>query len=157
MLECITGGFGSSSVVTDSVLVFGAGSTSSSLCDHWINRLPGSRPASLASGASSRRTSLASLAESVEFPGERSEDDGENNFSLFSPLYSKARAPGKELSLERSFRKKHRFFTRCFTEKEVAKVISDVALLKSLNELNSQMLTLQIHHSKKCFAAKSST
>ncbi|KAM7371855.1 hypothetical protein PAMP_009064 [Pampus punctatissimus] len=53
-----------------------AGSTSSSLCDHWINRLPGSRPASLASGASSRRTSLASLAESVEFPAERSEDDG---------------------------------------------------------------------------------
>ncbi|KAK7940520.1 hypothetical protein WMY93_003846 [Mugilogobius chulae] len=53
-----------------------AGSTSSSLCDHWINRLPGSRPASLASGASSRRTSLASLAESVEFPGEKSEDDG---------------------------------------------------------------------------------
>ncbi|XP_037112603.1 ubiquitin carboxyl-terminal hydrolase 31 [Syngnathus acus] len=53
-----------------------AGSTSSSLCDHWINRLPGSRPASLASGASSRRTSLASLAESVEFTGERSEDDG---------------------------------------------------------------------------------
>ncbi|XP_006798230.1 ubiquitin carboxyl-terminal hydrolase 31 [Neolamprologus brichardi] len=53
-----------------------AGSTSSSLCDHWINRLPGSRPASLASGASSRRTSLASLAESVEFPVERSEDDG---------------------------------------------------------------------------------
>lgn len=53
-----------------------AGSTSSSLCDHWINRLPGSRPASLASGASSRRTSLASLAESVEFPPERNEDDG---------------------------------------------------------------------------------
>ncbi|RVE69723.1 hypothetical protein OJAV_G00080690 [Oryzias javanicus] len=53
-----------------------AGSTSSSLCDHWINRLPGSRPASLASGASSRRTSLASLAESGEFPGERIEDDG---------------------------------------------------------------------------------
>ncbi|AWP19155.1 Ubiquitin carboxyl-terminal hydrolase [Scophthalmus maximus] len=53
-----------------------AGSTSSSLCDHWVNRLPGSRPASLASGASSRRTSLASLAESVEFPCERSEDDG---------------------------------------------------------------------------------
>lgn len=53
-----------------------AGSTSSSLCDHWINRLPGSRPASLASGASSRRTSLASLAESVEFPPERGEDDG---------------------------------------------------------------------------------
>uniref|UniRef100_UPI003AAD487B ubiquitin carboxyl-terminal hydrolase 31 n=1 Tax=Centroberyx gerrardi TaxID=166262 RepID=UPI003AAD487B len=53
-----------------------AGSTSSSLCDHWINRLPGSRPASLASGASSRRTSLASLAESVEFTPERSEDDG---------------------------------------------------------------------------------
>ncbi|XP_053708392.1 ubiquitin carboxyl-terminal hydrolase 31 [Synchiropus splendidus] len=53
-----------------------AGSTSSSLCDHWINRLPGSRPASLASGASSRRTSLASLAESVEFSAERNEDDG---------------------------------------------------------------------------------
>lgn len=31
----------------------------------------------MASGASSRRTSLASLAESVEFPVERSEDDGE--------------------------------------------------------------------------------
>ncbi|XP_046893796.1 ubiquitin carboxyl-terminal hydrolase 31 [Hypomesus transpacificus] len=53
-----------------------AGSTSSSLCDHWINRLPGSRPASLASGASSRRTSLASLAESGEFLGDRMEDDG---------------------------------------------------------------------------------
>lgn len=58
-------------------LAFHTGSTSSSLCDHWINRLPGSRPASLASGASSRRTSLASLAESVEFPVERNEDDGE--------------------------------------------------------------------------------
>ncbi|XP_076865380.1 ubiquitin carboxyl-terminal hydrolase 31 isoform X2 [Brachyhypopomus gauderio] len=53
-----------------------AGSTSSSLCEHWVNRIPGSRPPSLASGASSRRTSLASLAESVEFPGDRSEDDG---------------------------------------------------------------------------------
>ncbi|XP_030645669.1 ubiquitin carboxyl-terminal hydrolase 31 [Chanos chanos] len=53
-----------------------AGSTSSSLCEHWVNRLPGSRPPSLASGASSRRTSLASLAESMEFPGDRSEDDG---------------------------------------------------------------------------------
>ncbi|KAM6957914.1 ubiquitin carboxyl-terminal hydrolase 31 [Aplochiton taeniatus] len=53
-----------------------AGSTSSSLCDHWINRLPGSRPASLASGASSRRTSLASLAESGDFMAERNEDDG---------------------------------------------------------------------------------
>ncbi|XP_056608481.1 ubiquitin carboxyl-terminal hydrolase 31 isoform X1 [Triplophysa dalaica] len=52
-----------------------AGSTSSSLCDHWVNRLPGSRPPSVASGASSRRTSLISLAESVEFPGDRSEDD----------------------------------------------------------------------------------
>lgn len=62
--------------------VLSAGSTSSSLCDHWINRLPGSRPASLASGASSRRTSLASLAESVEFPAERSEDDGETTFKL---------------------------------------------------------------------------
>ncbi|XP_010873207.2 ubiquitin carboxyl-terminal hydrolase 31 [Esox lucius] len=54
-----------------------AGSTSSSLCDHWVNRLHGSRPASLASGASSRRTSMASLAESVEFTiVDRSEDDG---------------------------------------------------------------------------------
>ncbi|XP_075686482.1 ubiquitin carboxyl-terminal hydrolase 31 [Rhinoderma darwinii] len=53
-----------------------AGSTSSSLCDHWISRLPGSRPPSIASAASSRRTSLASLAESVELTGERSEDDG---------------------------------------------------------------------------------
>ncbi|TRY86249.1 hypothetical protein DNTS_015824 [Danionella cerebrum] len=53
-----------------------AGSTSSSLCEHWVNRLPGSRPPSLASGASSRRTSLISLAESGEFPGDRSEDDG---------------------------------------------------------------------------------
>ncbi|XP_018949389.2 ubiquitin carboxyl-terminal hydrolase 31-like isoform X1 [Cyprinus carpio] len=52
-----------------------AGSTSSSLCEHWVNRLPGSRPPSLASGASSRRTSLISLAESVEFPVDRSEDD----------------------------------------------------------------------------------
>ncbi|XP_042576550.1 ubiquitin carboxyl-terminal hydrolase 31-like isoform X2 [Cyprinus carpio] len=52
-----------------------AGSTSSSLCEHWVNRLQGSRPPSLASGASSRRTSLISLAESVEFPGDRSEDD----------------------------------------------------------------------------------
>ncbi|XP_051987376.1 ubiquitin carboxyl-terminal hydrolase 31-like isoform X1 [Xyrauchen texanus] len=52
-----------------------AGSTSSSLCEHWINRLPGSKPPSLASGASSRRTSLISLAESVEFPCDRSEDD----------------------------------------------------------------------------------
>ncbi|XP_031429222.1 ubiquitin carboxyl-terminal hydrolase 31 isoform X2 [Clupea harengus] len=53
-----------------------AGSTSSSLCDHWVNRLPGSKPPSVASGASSRRTSLASLAESMDFPGDRSEDDG---------------------------------------------------------------------------------
>ncbi|XP_055045920.2 ubiquitin carboxyl-terminal hydrolase 31 isoform X1 [Misgurnus anguillicaudatus] len=52
-----------------------AGSTSSSLCEHWVNRLPGSKPPSLASGASSRRTSLISLAESGEFPGDRSEDD----------------------------------------------------------------------------------
>lgn len=65
-----------------------AGSTSSSLCDHWINRLPGSRPASLASGASSRRTSLASLAESVEFPVERGEDDGEARLLLLSCLTS---------------------------------------------------------------------
>ncbi|OCT64272.1 ubiquitin carboxyl-terminal hydrolase 31 [Xenopus laevis] len=53
-----------------------AGSTSSSLCDHWVSRLPGSRQPSIASAASSRRTSLASLAESVELTGERSEDDG---------------------------------------------------------------------------------
>lgn len=68
------------------VLLCAAGSTSSSLCDHWINRLPGSRAASLASGASSRRTSLASLAESVEFPPERSEDDG-NDSSPFCSCY----------------------------------------------------------------------
>lgn len=59
-----------------------SGSTSSSLCEHWVNRLPGSRPPSLASGASSRRTSLISLAESVEFPGDRSEDDGEEHCLL---------------------------------------------------------------------------
>ncbi|KAG5854579.1 hypothetical protein ANANG_G00039320 [Anguilla anguilla] len=53
-----------------------AGSTSSSLCEHWVNRLSGSKQPSVASAASSRRTSLASLSESVEFTGERSEDDG---------------------------------------------------------------------------------
>ncbi|XP_039205588.1 ubiquitin carboxyl-terminal hydrolase 31 isoform X1 [Crotalus tigris] len=53
-----------------------AGSTSSSLCEHWVSRLPGSKPPSVASAASSRRTSLASLSESVELMGERSEDDG---------------------------------------------------------------------------------
>ncbi|KAJ7984549.1 hypothetical protein DPEC_G00355950 [Dallia pectoralis] len=53
-----------------------AGSTSSSLCEHWISRLIGSRPPSQASSGSSRRTSLASLSESAEFTGERSEDDG---------------------------------------------------------------------------------
>lgn len=37
----------------------------------------GSRPPSQASSGSSRRTSLASLSESAEFAGERSEDDGE--------------------------------------------------------------------------------
>ncbi|XP_023154178.2 ubiquitin carboxyl-terminal hydrolase 31-like [Amphiprion ocellaris] len=52
------------------------GSTSSSLCEHWISRLMGSRPPSQASSGSSRRTSLASLSESAEFAGERSEDDG---------------------------------------------------------------------------------
>eukprot|EP00063_Salmo_salar_P039485 XP_014014320.1 PREDICTED: ubiquitin carboxyl-terminal hydrolase 31-like isoform X1 [Salmo salar] len=52
-----------------------AGSTSSSLCEHWISRLIGSRPPSQASSGSSRRTSLASLSESAEFTGERSEDD----------------------------------------------------------------------------------
>lgn len=53
------------------------GSTSSSLCEHWIGRLMGSRPPSQASSGSSRRTSLASLSESAEFAGERSEDDGD--------------------------------------------------------------------------------
>ncbi|XP_028914071.1 ubiquitin carboxyl-terminal hydrolase 31 [Ornithorhynchus anatinus] len=53
-----------------------AGSTSSSLCEHWVSRLPGSKQASVTSAASSRRTSLASLSESVELTGERSEDDG---------------------------------------------------------------------------------
>ncbi|KFO95576.1 Ubiquitin carboxyl-terminal hydrolase 31, partial [Calypte anna] len=53
-----------------------AGSTSSSLCEHWVSRLPGSKQPSVASAASSRRTSLASLSESVELAGERSEDDG---------------------------------------------------------------------------------
>ncbi|XP_069036803.1 ubiquitin carboxyl-terminal hydrolase 31 isoform X1 [Lepisosteus oculatus] len=53
-----------------------AGSTSSSLCEHWVNRLSGSKQPSVASAASSRRTSLASLSESVEFTGDRSEDDG---------------------------------------------------------------------------------
>uniref|UniRef100_A0A1A7Z1H4 ubiquitinyl hydrolase 1 n=1 Tax=Iconisemion striatum TaxID=60296 RepID=A0A1A7Z1H4_9TELE len=52
------------------------GSTSSSLNEHWISRLMGSRPPSQASSGSSRRTSLASLSESAEFTGERSEDDG---------------------------------------------------------------------------------
>uniref|UniRef100_A0A8C3VQG5 ubiquitinyl hydrolase 1 n=1 Tax=Catagonus wagneri TaxID=51154 RepID=A0A8C3VQG5_9CETA len=50
-----------------------AGSTSSSLCEHWVSRLPGSKQASVTSAASSRR---ASLSESVEMAGERSEDDG---------------------------------------------------------------------------------
>lgn len=53
-----------------------SGSTSSSLCEHWISRLMGSRPPSQASSGSSRRTSLASLSESAEFTAERSEDDG---------------------------------------------------------------------------------
>ncbi|XP_062999485.1 ubiquitin carboxyl-terminal hydrolase 31 [Elgaria multicarinata webbii] len=53
-----------------------AGSTSSSLGEHWVSRLPGSKQPSIASAASSRRTSLASLSESVELMGERSEDDG---------------------------------------------------------------------------------
>lgn len=56
---------------------FSAGSTSSSLCEHWVSRLPGSKAASATSAASSRRTSLASLSESVEMAGDRSEDDGE--------------------------------------------------------------------------------
>uniref|UniRef100_A0A8C0VP34 ubiquitinyl hydrolase 1 n=1 Tax=Cyanistes caeruleus TaxID=156563 RepID=A0A8C0VP34_CYACU len=60
--------------VTDGSSV--TGSTSSSLCEHWVSRLPGSKQPSVASAASSRRTSLASLSESVELAGERSEDDG---------------------------------------------------------------------------------
>lgn len=56
-----------------------SGSTSSSLCEHWISRLIGSRPPSQASSGSSRRTSLASLSESAEFAGERSEDDGKKH------------------------------------------------------------------------------
>uniref|UniRef100_A0A8C8MGK4 Uncharacterized protein n=1 Tax=Oncorhynchus tshawytscha TaxID=74940 RepID=A0A8C8MGK4_ONCTS len=52
------------------------GSTSSSLCEHWISRLMGSRPPSQASSGSSRHTSLASLSESTELAGERSEDEG---------------------------------------------------------------------------------
>ncbi|KAG7277608.1 hypothetical protein CRUP_013926 [Coryphaenoides rupestris] len=58
------------------------GSTSSSLCEHWINRLIGSRPPSQASSGSSRRTSLASLSESAEFAAERSEDDGLSTRSM---------------------------------------------------------------------------
>lgn len=83
-----------------------AGSTSSSLCDHWINRLPGSRAASLASGASSRRTSLASLAESVEFPAERSEDDGETRLlpTAFSFWPQEAKANGHFLVSRRIYR-----------------------------------------------------
>ena len=60
--------------------LFPAGSTSSSLCEHWVSRLPGSKQASVTSAASSRRTSLASLSESVEMTGERSEDDGGSGF-----------------------------------------------------------------------------
>uniref|UniRef100_A0A7N8X243 ubiquitinyl hydrolase 1 n=1 Tax=Mastacembelus armatus TaxID=205130 RepID=A0A7N8X243_9TELE len=62
------------------------GSTSSSLCEHWISRLMGSRPPSQASSGSSRRTSLASLSESAEFAGERSEDDGERHSISLVPL-----------------------------------------------------------------------
>ncbi|XP_067859144.1 ubiquitin carboxyl-terminal hydrolase 31 [Heptranchias perlo] len=52
-----------------------AGSTSSSLCEHWVNRLAGSKQPSIASAASSRRTSLVSLSESVEFTQDRSDQD----------------------------------------------------------------------------------
>lgn len=62
--------------LTPVLAFFTAGSTSSSLCEHWVSRLPGSKQASVTSAASSRRTSLASLSESVEMTGERSEDDG---------------------------------------------------------------------------------
>ncbi|XP_060696715.1 ubiquitin carboxyl-terminal hydrolase 31 isoform X2 [Hemiscyllium ocellatum] len=51
------------------------GSTSSSLCEHWINRLTGSKQPSITSTASSRRTSLVSLSESVEFTQDRSDQD----------------------------------------------------------------------------------
>eukprot|EP00062_Callorhinchus_milii_P019926 gi/632974999/ref/XP_007903984.1/ PREDICTED: ubiquitin carboxyl-terminal hydrolase 31 isoform X1 [Callorhinchus milii] len=52
-----------------------AGSTSSSLCEHWVNRLAGSKQPSITSTASSRRTSLVSLSESVEFTQDRSDQD----------------------------------------------------------------------------------
>ncbi|XP_055507258.1 ubiquitin carboxyl-terminal hydrolase 31 [Leucoraja erinacea] len=52
-----------------------AGSTSSSLCEHWVNRLTGSKQPSITSTASSRRTSLVSLSESVEFTQDRSDQD----------------------------------------------------------------------------------
>lgn len=66
--------------LTSTAASFSAGSTSSSLCEHWVSRLPGSKQASVTSAASSRRTSLASLSESVEMTGERSEDDGRCGF-----------------------------------------------------------------------------
>jgi len=64
-----------------------SGSTSSSLCEHWISRLMGSRPPSQASSGSSRRTSLASLSESAEFAAERSEDDGEEHSHRNTDFY----------------------------------------------------------------------
>ncbi|MEE6498067.1 hypothetical protein FKM82_002972 [Ascaphus truei] len=72
-----------------------AGSTSSSLCDHWVTRLPGSRQPSIASAASSRRTSLASLAESVELTGERSEDDGGFSSRPFVRSVQRQSTPGR--------------------------------------------------------------
>lgn len=77
------------------------GSTSSSLCEHWISRLMGSRPPSQASSGSSRRTSLASLSESAEFAAERSEDDGKMFISLHTVSYY--------LKLKNRFKKKFLF------------------------------------------------
>lgn len=105
--------------------LFGAlGSTSSSLCEHWISRLMGSRPPSQASSGSSRRTSLASLSESAEFAGERSEDDGEsliqihtisNDVSVFSAstvtnmnIFIKESVIELRLSVMQAYRAGHR-------------------------------------------------
>uniref|UniRef100_F7FRR5 Ubiquitin carboxyl-terminal hydrolase n=1 Tax=Ornithorhynchus anatinus TaxID=9258 RepID=F7FRR5_ORNAN len=53
-----------------------AGSTRSSLCQHWVSRLPGSKQASITSAAYYQGVSLPSVAESVEFTGERSKAVG---------------------------------------------------------------------------------
>uniref|UniRef100_A0A8I5TJB5 Uncharacterized protein n=1 Tax=Pongo abelii TaxID=9601 RepID=A0A8I5TJB5_PONAB len=76
MRVCVAQGWPRDPNLTSMPVFFSAGSTSSSLCEHWVSRLPGSKPASVTSAASTRHTSLASLSESVEMTGERSEDDG---------------------------------------------------------------------------------